>query len=312
MAFRKQLALTLAMLTISTNILAYTEVRSTLRAMEPPTRVAPAQAAVASTQTFNNRIQINAANNTSIASNLKYRGRTISGNQVGFSSETTVTADRAANYAFLSGDIYSYNSNLPRSGPGIITDFASPGGVMTGASIGAGRFFNTAKSTFIQISHAIYQWPDQYWLEWTGNPNEPSLQDLNSVTGAAQSVKPVKTTDIQVAWRNFSILYSIAHASDAPINPNNNGTKWPHNWGNYVAFETPKFQFANNISTNAHASYWDHTGTELFFDLNYQMNKNIIATARTYTFSSKDDYEDDNWGMIARLQFTLSETLHGS
>lgn len=310
MAHRKQLTLTLAMLTTSTNILAYTEVRAPLQTIESPAHVAPTQTQAESTQTYNNRTQIKAANSTNIASNLKYRGRTISGNQVGFSSETTLTADRVANYAFLTGDIYSYNSNLPRSGPGIIGDFASPGGVMTGASIGAGRFFNTDKSTFIQISHAIYQWPDQYWLEWAGNVNAPMLQDLNSVTGAAQSVKPVKTTDIKIAWRNFSLLYSIAHESDAPINPTSNGTKWPHSWGNYIAFETPKLEFANNISTNAHASYWDNTGTELFFDINYQMNKNIMATARTYTFSSKDDYEDDNWGMIARVQFALSETLH--
>ena len=246
-------------------------------------------------------------NSATIASNLKFRGVNLSGNQVGISDDLRLSMNRGPLQTFLHFDLYGYNANIPgyQSQAGPTYNTTSGGTTMIGSTLGMRLFLNLCRDSSIALTRSVYQWPNAQVFYFQGNPADPSLAyGLNTI-------KPIKTTDLTLTWRHYTLVSSFADTSSlTPADPSlTTETMWPYTWNDYFAITTPNYPLTGGVHMNAHYGYWKRNGIELRSDFTYALSKQIDSVVRVYNFKSFYWNQASNAGIIGILKFKVGESF---
>lgn len=253
--------------------------------IEPPVTPTEKQKA-----THNNPITFEL--NSSIVSNFLWRGISITQQQPGWSTQSTVNFYPRRISSFLTLNAYSYTAGPdPVQTTNTYTDIAY---MMTESKLGLKMIIGSLEtsSSFLSIAHGIFNWPGSSVWQYSAK--------TISQTG---HIKPIKSTDLFINWLGFKILYSISDSSldkDPSSAETSLGGKL---WEDYFHLQTSDFSLNKYYSFNIEYGYLKHTGRHFDLSLNYAFNNHISASLKGYNFKSYSTYFSNSYGATTSLNY---------
>lgn len=244
---------------------------------------------------------------TTLHSDLRWRGVSITDQRPGFSSNVVLGFNRGrfSNFAIING--YSFNVTSPQ----LATDNAGSAGfteissIMTESKVGARiRLGSSPKSTMaLSVAHGIYMWPGasvwQYQAQTCTSGGTSSVYLVKNTYPS--SVKSVHATEIAFTWGEVVISYSGGDTSDTTDNLNTlGGTPMSKE---YLHVQTARHYINAKYSVSGEYGYWKNIGRHFGGHLNYDFSDRMMGTLKSYNFETLTNSISSNSGLALTLQF---------
>lgn len=232
--------------------------------------------------------------NSAVYSNLLWRGISITQQEPGWSTHTTINVHHSRVSGFLTFNGYSYTAGPdPVQAANTYTDIAY---MMTESKLGLKMIIGSLEtsSSFLSIAHGIFNWPGSgVWQYSASNISQ---------TG---HIKPIKSTDFFINWLGFNVLYSISDSSMDKTPSSTEKSLSGNLWEDYINVQTTDLSLNKYYSFNLGYGYLKQTGRHFDLSLNYTFNKHMSASLKGYNFKSYTAAFNNSHGAIVSLNYKL-------
>ena len=251
--------------------------------------------------------EFNFSNATMLATDVLWRGTSLTHQQPGWSSLNTAHWRYRQLQNFLSLNMYSNGSDASVKEGTMTTNY-----LMIESKFGTSHTLNTSgkQKTTISINRSGYHWPGGKAWAWYGSECANSSENQLSAIG---SIESLQGTEISIDWRQFKLLYNIADSSSQTTTTGSSGSttftgNYGKNWGNFLQLTTPL------RSINAFYDYqfefgdWQNTGQYAQANILYTINNRTTAILKLYSFTGSGNY-DSSSGAVGTIRFKYQSPI---
>lgn len=231
-------------------------------------------------------------NTTSIESDVRWRGTSLTNQRPGWTSHNNGSWKNKKFKTLATVNLFSNASNTSDTSSGTTAQINH---MMIESKIGTST---TIKRIFpehvtVGIARVMHSWPGG--RNWTRT---------SSTLSPSSKIKPLKNTELTLSWSNLLIEYAKADESNKKTIA---GAEHGKNWGDYLHLKTSQRPLITGYTYNLEAGYWKAQGRYYQGNINYPFTQSMSGVLKVYTFSGFSGNESD-YGVNCALKFKYQTT----